>query len=64
MGDDKDRARLAEMTELGREMILAERSEKRDEMLERRQTARVLRQQQQAAAKVRRPGQMMIQKCV
>ena len=53
MGDEKDRARLAGLTELDREMELAERAEKRDEMLERRQTARVLRQQQQTAAKVR-----------
>ena len=53
MGDDKDRARLAAMTELDREMELADRAERRDEMKERRQTARVLRQQQQAAAKVR-----------
>lgn len=52
MGDDDDRARLAEMTELDREMELAERSERRDEIKERRQTARVLRQQQRTAAKV------------
>ena len=52
MGDEEDRARLAAMNELERELELAERAEKRDEMLERRQTARVLRQQQQAADKV------------
>lgn len=54
MGDDQDRARLAAMTELDRELVLADRAEKRDEMQERRQTARLLREQQnqQAAAKV------------
>lgn len=59
MGDDKDRARLAAMTELDREMELADRAERRDEMKERRQTARVLKQQQQAAAKVRNPVLIM-----
>lgn len=49
MGDDEDRARLAAMNELERELVLAERAEQRDEMKERRQTARVLKQQ--AAAK-------------
>lgn len=50
MADDEDRARLAAMNELDRELVLAERAEKRDEMQERRQTARVLKQQQQQAA--------------
>lgn len=59
MGDEADRAKLAAMTELDRELILAERAEERDELLERRQTARVLRQQQQAAAKVRKPGSVL-----
>ena len=53
MGDEADRARLAGMSELEREMELAERSERRDEIKERRQTARVLKQQQRSAAKVR-----------
>lgn len=53
MGDDADRSRLAAMNELQRELELADRAERRDEMKERRQTAWVLKQQQQAAAKAK-----------
>lgn len=50
MGDSADRARLAGMNELEREMELAERAENRDKELERRRTARMFKQQQQRAA--------------
>lgn len=50
MGDQQDRARLASMNELEREMELAERAENRDKELERRRTARMLKQQQQKVA--------------
>ena len=63
MGDEADRARLAGMTELEREMELAERSERRDEIKERRQTARVLKQQQRSAAKVLRSVPSFLQQC-
>ena len=51
MGDEEDRARLASMNELEREMELADRSERRDKELERRRTARMLKQQQRSTAK-------------
>lgn len=49
MGDEEDRAKLMAMTELEREMILAERAEKRDEERERMKLLK--RRQQQAAQK-------------
>lgn len=52
MGDEDDRARLASMSELDREMELADRAEKRDKELERRRTARVLKQQHSKATQV------------
>ena len=51
MGDEEDRARLASMNELEREMELADRSERRDKELERRRTARMLKQQQRSTSK-------------
>ena len=51
MGDEEDRVRLASMNELEREMELADRSERRDKELERRRTARMLKQQQRSTAK-------------
>lgn len=44
MGDDEDRARLAAMTEMEREMELFERSEARDRRREARRNARLLKQ--------------------
>lgn len=49
-GDDDDREALEKMTELEREMILAQRGEERDAAMERRRNAKMLRQAQQAAA--------------
>ena len=47
IGDEEDRARLAALNELEREMILAERSEARDRKRERRD---LLKQRQREAA--------------
>ncbi|KAK9821785.1 hypothetical protein WJX81_002907 [Elliptochloris bilobata] len=44
MGDDEDRARMAAMTEMEREMELFERSEARDRRREARRNARLLKQ--------------------
>ena len=44
MGDDEDRARLAALTEMEREMELFERSEARDRRREARRNARLLKQ--------------------
>ena len=44
MGNDEDRARLAAMTEMEREMELFERSEARDRRREARRNARLLKQ--------------------
>ena len=52
MGDDDDRARLAAMTELDREMELADRAETREKELERRQTMRALKDKQRLASQV------------
>lgn len=52
MGDDEDRANLMAMNELQREMILAERAEKRDLERERLRNAQLLRQHQQASQQV------------
>lgn len=52
MGDEEDRANLMAMNELQREMILAERAEKRDMERERLRNAKLLRQHQQASAQV------------
>ena len=52
MGDDEDRANLMAMNELQREMILAERAEKRDMERERQRNAMLLRQHQQACQQV------------
>lgn len=52
MGDDEDRANLMAMNELQREMILAERAEKRDMERERQRNAMLLRQHQQASQQV------------
>lgn len=52
MGDDTDRARLAAMTELDREMELLERSDRRAELQEKRKLARQQQEQQAAADKV------------
>ena len=52
MGDEDDRANLMAMNELQREMILAERAEKRDLDRERLRNAKLLRQHQQASQQV------------
>ena len=52
MGDEEDRASLMAMNELQREMILAERAEKRDLERERLRNAKLLRQHQQASQQV------------
>lgn len=52
MGDEEDRANLMAMNELQREMILAERAEKRDLDRERLRNAKLLRQHQQASQQV------------
>ena len=55
MGDEEDRAHLMGMNELQREMILAERAEKRDlerERRERLRNAKLVRQNQQASQQV------------
>ena len=52
MGDDEDRAKLMAMSELDREMILADRAEDRDRGRERLQNARLAKQAQQAQQKV------------
>ena len=49
MGDDDDREKLEKMTELDREMILAQRGEDRDAAEERRRNAKMLRKQSQTA---------------
>lgn len=59
MGDAEDRARLAAMSELDRELELAERGEKRDDMLERRKLLQKQRQaerKQKPAARKARPA--------
>lgn len=53
MGDEEDRARLAGLTELDREMELADRAEAREKELERRQTVRALKQQQRKTSQVK-----------
>jgi len=50
MGDDDDRDKLEKMTELDREMILAQRGEDRDTAQERRRNTKMLRKQSQIAA--------------
>ena len=52
MGDEDDRARLGAMTELDREMELADRAEAREKELEKRQTIRALKDQQRKATQV------------
>ena len=52
MGDEADRARLANMTELDRELELLDRSEKRQELKMKRDLAKQQQQQQAAADKV------------
>ena len=59
MGNESDRTRLASMNELEREMELAERAENRDKELERRRTARMLKQQQHKAAQVNSPSKLL-----
>ncbi len=44
IGDDEDRARLNNMNELEREMILAERAEAREQARERRKQAQMVEQ--------------------
>ncbi|KAG6544156.1 hypothetical protein Mapa_014356 [Marchantia paleacea] len=51
--DDEDRARLAEMTELDREMILHDRGEARDNIKMRKDAGAQLRQVKNKAAKTR-----------
>ncbi len=53
MGDEADRGRLGAMTELERELILAERAEARDTERERARNARLARQAQAASQKAR-----------
>ncbi|CAL8470100.1 g9642 [Coccomyxa elongata] len=55
MGDEEDRANLMAMNELQREMILAERAEKRDLERERLRNAQLLRQHQQASQQAMQP---------
>ena len=52
MGDEADRARLAGMTELDRELELLDRGEKRQELKMKRDLAKQQQQQQAAADKV------------
>ena len=56
MGNDEDRMKLSAMTELEREMILAERADARDAARERQRAEKSLKQaqeqQQRAAEKV------------
>lgn len=56
MGDDEDRTKLNAMTELEREMILAERADARDAARERHRAEKALKQaqeqQQRATEKV------------
>jgi hypothetical protein len=53
MGDEADRAKLMAMTELEREMELTERAERRDELVERKRAAKLLKQRQEEADAVR-----------
>ena len=52
MGDAEDRARLMALTELDRELILLERSEARDNLKEKQQHAKLLKQRQRATEMV------------
>ena len=52
MGYEADRAKLAAMTELDREMELLERSDRRVEIAEKKKVAKKQKEQQEAADKV------------
>ena len=56
MGDEEDRAALGAMTELERELELADRGEARDREIERRRAARLAQQRQAVAERVGEEG--------
>jgi hypothetical protein len=63
MGDEEDREKLMAMDELAREMILAERAEKRDEERERLRNAKMIKQREQAAKQVKNGLVVCVRSC-
>lgn len=64
VGDEADRARLNKMSELDREMILAERSEAREQAKERRRQAQMVEQRTRDTRAIDKVGHITLRQHV